>query len=157
MSQEHCSTVCLVTCRPRCIWGRRTSAATTGRERLPSASQENAPQEGTPTTEVGVSTTLNMSEMATLLNLEETLQKHHQKYMAGVRKELATLLSQRLSASVSDVQGVKQDIKTLMDELKEVRASVTLELAEIRSSMATPPQQEIRDAIALQASLKTLN
>ena len=91
-----------------------------------------------PTTEVGVSTTLNMSEMATLLNLEETLQKHHQKYMAGVRKELATLLSQRLSASVSDVQGVKQDIKTLMDELKEVRASVTLELAEIRSSMATP-------------------
>ena len=104
----------------------------------PVRQSRECPPEGMPTTEVGVSTTLNMSEMATLLNLEETLQKHHQKYMAGVRKELATLLSQRLSASVSDVQGVKQDIKTLMDELKEVRASVTLELAEIRSSMATP-------------------
>ena len=76
--------------------------------------------------------------------------------MSGVRKELATLLNQRLPASVSDVQGLRTDMKNTMDEMKGRQQELMSEMQAIRAALDRTPQQEIRDAIALQASMKSV-
>ena len=103
-----------------------------------------------------VETTLSMATVTTLENLDGILNANHAKYMTGVRKELATLLNQRLPASVTDVQAARTEIKGIAEEMKELRKELLAEIQNTRAALDHTPQQEIKDAIALQASMKSV-